>query len=219
MSVDVDPHRLVDERDLLAVGRPVRRVAESGAERGHLPFARRRRRPAGRSARTRRSCRSSRRASFRRATSAGSARPRRTSGVMFTTGPNSAGAVNTSPRASKSARLPVGDTAADWIKRVDLRRARPQRRFVGNDPHRDLALFPRRHVEEVEPSAGLEHDPVGTERGERDVEVVELGHLPRASRPSRRRPRCCCARWRRGPRGSRSCCRATSAARRWPGSS
>src|SRR5215510_5205511 len=35
--------------------------------------------------------------------------------VTFTTAPYSAGTVNTSPRASKTARFPVGDTDAHWI--------------------------------------------------------------------------------------------------------
>ena len=36
--VDTDAHRLVDERELLAVGRPLWRVAEAWPERGHLAF-------------------------------------------------------------------------------------------------------------------------------------------------------------------------------------
>src|SRR3954447_8957679 len=35
--------------------------------------------------------------------------------VTLTTAPNSAGTVNTSPRASNRARFPVGDTAADCM--------------------------------------------------------------------------------------------------------
>src|SRR5262245_10478279 len=35
--------------------------------------------------------------------------------VTLTTAPNSAGTVKTSPRASKMARFPVGDTEAHWM--------------------------------------------------------------------------------------------------------
>ena len=185
--LDVDAHRLVDERQLPAVGRPLRGVPEAGTERGHLLLGagavRRAQRqlvlaapvapvghrlPVGRPARI----------AFRHA---GGSRD-----VHH-------GAVLRRDREDVAARLEDGALARRRHRhvlneRLDLRNPRPQRRLVGDHVHRYLGRLLRGEVEEVQPAARLEHDAVGPERRERDVEVGEVGDLPDPSRANVVRP-------------------------------
>ena len=138
--------------------------------------------------------------------------------VRFSTGPCSAGTVNTSPRAWKTARLPVGEGAASRISSATdsvrgLSVVRSVTTWIG-----DFARLLGREVQQVEAAARLEHDVLRADGRERDVEVGELRHLAHARR-SCRGPRCWRAGWRRDRRGSRACRRATSGARRWRRSS
>src|SRR5262249_10038461 len=81
-----------------------------------------------------------------------------------------------SPRASNATRFPVGDTDTETIS-FSAFVARAQRRRVGDDADGHFGDLLARQAEEINASALLKDDRVGTDRRKRDVEVVELRHL------------------------------------------
>ncbi len=85
-----------------------------------------------------------------------------------------------SPRASKSARLPVGDSDAPAICVADFLDVRAERRAVGDDLDRHLVRLLGGEVEDVHAAPGLEHDVRRTERRILHVEVSEVGDLMEA---------------------------------------
>ena len=94
--------------------------------------------------------------------------------MTFRTGPYSAGTVNTSPRASNTARLPVGETDA---RAMSASPPSALRGFsvdpIGHHLHVHFARLLGLQIEQVQPAAGLKDDVVGAERGIRDVEVAK----------------------------------------------
>ena len=174
-------HRLVDERDLLAVRRPVGRVAEPGAERGDLRF-----RPGAVGRPQRQLVLAAAIAPVRDGLSV-----RRPSRVPLGDA-RRAGHVDDRAELGRhgediAARFEGGSfagrrhrTAAD--ERLGLRRARPQRRLVGDDADGHFRDFLGRQIHQVQAAARLVDDRVGPDRRKRDVEVADVGHLAHLAR-------------------------------------
>jgi hypothetical protein len=175
---DADVVRLVDERDLAAVGGPIEPVAEPPAPLGHLPRLThpvaglqvdlvltgaitpvRHLRAVGRPSRI----------AIERAARTGhihhiAVRDRHVEELA--TG-----------LEDHALALGRGGHVADAPADVD--RARHLDRQVAHYLHRDLAVGVARGVHDVEPTAGLEDHLPGSGRHERDVEVLEVGDLCR----------------------------------------
>ena len=185
--VDVHLHRLIDERELLAVGRPLRRIAEPCAERRHL------------------------------AVGAGTVRwPERQLVLAAAVAPErerlAVGGPSRIPLGSPRAPGHVHDRAVfgghgDHVtarlehgaltrrrnarpvdQPVDLGRLRPQRSLVGDDAHWDLGAFLGLEIEQIQTRAGLEHDRVRADRRKPDVEIGEVGHLTQLAAGALERP-------------------------------
>ncbi len=185
--VDADAHRLIDEGELAAVGRPLRCVPEAGPERRDLALRPRNLRgaqrqlvlaaaiaPVGDRLAVRRPARISirdaggtrqveRRAAFRR------------------------------DRHDVAAGLEDGAAAGRRHGRtgdqfVGPGGPRAQRRGVRHDAHRHFGHALARQTQQVQASAGLKHDGVWTHRRKCDVEVVELRDLPNTPGPEVLRP-------------------------------
>ena len=211
--VDPDPHGLIDEGDLLAVGRPVGLVAEARAEarqrlrlaalgghEGQLVLAR----GVGEEGDVL-AVGAPRGVALG---GAGGARELADRAVLGGDGEDLAACLEDGPLAARR-DLPVLDQVAD----VDG--VRLPRRPVRHDVEDDLPRRLRGEVEEVEPSARLEHDVRRPDRRERHVEVGEVGDLPRRAGLGVDGPEVRALVRRRGRRGSRASSRATSGACRW----
>jgi hypothetical protein len=180
-------HRLVDEHDLPAVGRPVRCVAEACAERGDLPLrAVVIRRPHGEFVLAAAVAPVGDNLAVRRPARiplGDAGRPR----DVHHRPELGRGGEDIAARLEERA-LPRGRNRRGPDQRFDLRHPRAKRGFVGDDSHGHLFLLAGGEVEEVEAAAGLEDDAVRPARRKRDVELGEMRDLLQTSAADVERP-------------------------------
>lgn len=175
---DPQPGVLIDKRDARAVRRPVRRVAEAGAQRGDRLLSAR-----------------SVGGPQRQLVLAAAVAP---VGQCLAVGRPARIALGDAAGAGHRHHRPVFRRDADDLAarleggalagrrdagRLDQARhffnPRLQRRAVGDHLHRHVHHLLSSELEAIQPAAGREDDVVRAERGEGDVVVAEVGHLPR----------------------------------------
>ena len=209
---DADLHRLVDEGQASAVGRPLRRISEPGAQRGDRAFG------AGAVGRPQ-----------RQLVLAGPIAPIRQRLAVGRPARIALGDARTAREAHHRAVLRghAEDLATRAERRAlarrrhagrrdavgDLHAASLERRAIGDDLHRDFRHLVGRQVEQVQAVAGDKHDVGWPQRRRGHVVVLEVRDLPHGAASSHHAPRCSASGPRRGPTESRPCRRATSGTR------